>query len=72
MTPQHAISQCVVNADHVGHCATTQPALSNGYHVCSFVNKLMAEAGLTIREDPMGNIWGRWAGSDAEAGAMRF
>ena len=32
----------------------------------------MSEAGLTIREDPMGNIWGRWAGSDAEAGAMRI
>ncbi len=28
----------------------------------------MSEAGMTVREDPMGNIWGRWAGSDAEAG----
>ncbi|DBA99429.1 TPA: hypothetical protein ACH3X3_012024 [Trebouxia sp. C0006] len=30
----------------------------------------MSEAGMTIREDPMGNIWGRWAGSNAEAGAV--
>lgn len=36
----------------------------------NFVKKLMSEAGLTIREDPMGNVWGRWAGSDAEAGAV--
>jgi len=32
----------------------------------------MSEAGMTIREDPMGNIWGHWAGSDAEAGALTF
>ncbi len=32
----------------------------------------MSEAGMTIREDPMGNIWGRWAGSNAEAGSCRL
>lgn len=30
----------------------------------------MSEASMSIREDPMGNIWGRWAGSDTKAGAV--
>lgn len=29
----------------------------------------MTAAGLTVREDPMGNIFGRWEGSDPNAGA---
>lgn len=28
----------------------------------------MQEAGMTIREDAMGNIWARWTGSDVDAG----
>lgn len=30
----------------------------------------MQEAHLAIREDPMGNIWGRWAGNDPSAGLV--
>ena len=30
----------------------------------------MSEAGLDIREDPMGNIWGHWEGSEKGAGAL--
>jgi len=36
----------------------------------TFVKKLMTDIGLTIREDPMGNIFGRWEGSDAGAGSI--
>lgn len=32
-----------------------------------YVEMLMKDAGLTIREDPMGNIFGRWEGADPEA-----
>ena len=28
----------------------------------------MQEAGMSIHEDAMGNIWARWIGSDADAG----
>ena len=34
----------------------------------NFIKQLMAETGLTVREDPMGNCFGRWAGSDNTAG----
>ena len=30
----------------------------------------MQEAGLSIREDPMGNIFGRWEGADPKLGAF--
>ena len=33
------------------------------------IKGLMEEAGLRIREDVMGNIFGRWQGSNASAGA---
>ena len=29
----------------------------------------MQDAGMSIREDAMGNIWARWKGADADAGA---
>jgi len=35
-----------------------------------FVKERMDEAGLKIREDPMGNIFGRWEGSDTSAGSV--
>lgn len=38
------------------------------HYMCSYVKKLMAEAGLSIREDAMGNIYGRLEGTDADAG----
>jgi acetylornithine deacetylase/succinyl-diaminopimelate desuccinylase-like protein len=34
-----------------------------------YVKELMTAAGLTVREDPMGNIFGRWEGTDPNAGA---
>ncbi len=37
--------------------------------ICRYVKELMTAAGLAIREDPMGNIFGRWEGSDPGAGA---
>lgn len=36
----------------------------------TYVKDLMKEAGLTVREDGMGNIFGRLAGSDDTAGAV--
>lgn len=33
-----------------------------------YVKALMKEAGLTIREDPMGNVYGRMQGSNNAAG----
>ncbi|EIE18838.1 N-carbamyl-L-amino acid amidohydrolase [Coccomyxa subellipsoidea C-169] len=44
---------------------TENDLLARGY-----VKELMTAAGLTIREDPMGNIFGRWEGSDPDAGAV--
>ena len=32
----------------------------------------MNTARMSIREDPMGNIWGKWTGSDADAGRSEF
>lgn len=33
-----------------------------------YVKELFQDAGLKIHEDPMGNIFGRWEGSDSSAG----
>lgn len=30
----------------------------------------MQKAGMSIREDAMGNIWARWKGADADAGEL--
>ena len=35
-----------------------------------YIKGLMKEAGLTVREDVMGNTFGRWEGSDPSAGAV--
>lgn len=37
-------------------------------HVCSHIKGLMKKAGLKIREDVMGNVFGRWEGSKHGAG----
>lgn len=34
----------------------------------AYIKGLMKEAGLTVREDVMGNTFGRWEGSDSGAG----
>ena len=34
-----------------------------------YIRGLMEDAGLTVREDVMGNTFGRWQGSDVTAGA---
>eukprot|EP00798_Chlamydomonas_sp_ICE-L_P014523 gene14524-20554_t len=44
---------------------TPNDMLGRGY-----VKELMTDAGLTIREDVMGNIYGRFEGSDPSAGAV--
>mmetsp|Transcript_9215 Transcript_9215/g.17291 ORF Transcript_9215/g.17291 Transcript_9215/m.17291 type:complete len:450 (-) Transcript_9215:577-1926(-) len=36
----------------------------------SYVKELMREAGLSIREDAMGSIYGRWEGSDSNLGSV--
>ena len=36
----------------------------------NYVKQLMTDAGLVIREDAMGNIFGRWVGSEPELGAV--
>ncbi|KAK9819221.1 hypothetical protein WJX74_007312 [Apatococcus lobatus] len=35
-----------------------------------YVKELFQDAGLKMHEDPMGNIFGRWEGSDSSAGAV--
>lgn len=35
---------------------------------CRYIKSLMTDAGLSIREDAMGNIFGRLEGSDLQAG----
>jgi ureidoglycolate amidohydrolase len=34
----------------------------------SYIKQLMTDAGLAIREDVMGNTFGRWEGSDSSSG----
>ncbi|KAG6486559.1 hypothetical protein ZIOFF_055136 [Zingiber officinale] len=36
----------------------------------SYIKSLMKEAGLSVREDHVGNIFGRWNGSDSGVGAV--
>ncbi|KAL6747221.1 N-carbamyl-L-amino acid amidohydrolase [Haematococcus lacustris] len=36
----------------------------------SYVKELMLDSGLSVREDSVGNIFGRWEGSEAGAGAV--
>ncbi len=36
--------------------------------IARYVKELMTAAGLKIREDAMGNIFGRWEGSNSGAG----
>lgn len=40
--------------------------------VCRYVKSLMKEAGLAIREDPMGNIYGRMQGNAGTAGEFSW
>ena len=35
-----------------------------------YIKGLMKEAGLTVREDVMGNTFGHWEGSDPKAGKV--
>ena len=35
---------------------------------CRYVKELFQDAGLKIHEDPMGNIFGRWEGTDTSSG----
>jgi ureidoglycolate amidohydrolase len=37
---------------------------------CRYVKTLMSEAGLSVREDAIGNIFGRWEGSEASLPAV--
>lgn len=52
----------------------TYPRLVRHRHLCTcarlhrYIKQLMRDAGLSIREDAMGNIFGRLEGSDPEAG----
>lgn len=38
--------------------------------LCRYVKSLMSEAGLSIREDAIGNIFGRWEGSEPSLPAV--
>ena len=43
-------------------------SLFSSYVAGRFVKGLMQKAGMSIREDAMGNIWARWKGADTDAG----
>ena len=36
-----------------------------------YVKGLMTDAGLDVRDDGMGNIFGRWHGTDPQAGRLQ-
>ena len=36
----------------------------------TYVKSLMTDVGLAVREDAVGNIFGRWEGSDAKLGSV--
>ncbi|GFR43405.1 hypothetical protein Agub_g4485 [Astrephomene gubernaculifera] len=54
-------------SDHENPAVTRILFTPNDMLARKFVKDLMREANLVIREDPMGNIFGRWEGSDPTA-----
>lgn len=57
-------------SDHPNPAVTRLVFTPNDLLARSYVKQLMSEAGLAIREDPVGNIFGRWEGTDASAGTI--
>lgn len=56
--------------DHPNPAVTRILFTPNDMLARSYVKELMAAAGLTIREDAVGNIYGRFQGSDKTAGSV--
>ena len=61
--------------DHLAtYSDTTRPGITRlvfterDMEAREYIKGLMKEAGLTVREDIMGNTFGRWKGSDPTAG----
>jgi hypothetical protein len=46
--------------------------LMRWHGLCRHIKGLMRRAGLAVREDAMGNIFGRWQGSQPGAGAVHM
>lgn len=57
-------------SDHPNPAVTRLVFTPNDLLARSYVKQLMTDAGLTIREDSIGNIFGRWEGSDPSAGTI--
>ncbi|KAG2501988.1 hypothetical protein HYH03_000484 [Edaphochlamys debaryana] len=57
-------------SDHENPAVTRILFTPNDMLARNFVKDLMREHHMTIREDAMGNIFGRWEGSDASAGSV--
>lgn len=65
----------VMQFDHLAtYSDTTRPGITRlvfterDMEARDYIKGLMKEAGLTVREDIMGNTFGRWEGSDPTAG----
>ena len=57
-------------SDHANPSVTRILFTPNDMHGRAYVKELMSEAGLTIREDAVGNIFGRFEGSDPSGGSV--
>jgi len=66
----NVIRQC--NASAINPCLAGTPVMhactQQWLKLCRYVKQLMKEAKLTIRVDPMGNIYGRMHGSSDSTG----
>ena len=69
---QHVPVINVVQSSSVLPSAFSLKWVFSQFFGCRYVKNLMEKAGLTIREDPMGNIWGRLAGSETKAGKLTY
>ena len=59
-----------IDSAHEGDGLTREVYTAEYSQAVAFVTSLMEDVGLEVREDAAGNLFGRWAGSDADAPAV--
>ena len=64
------LTKLATYTDHANPAVTRILFTPNDMSGRAYVKELMSEAGLTIREDAVGNIFGRFEGSDPSAGSV--
>ena len=72
-------ARIVAELDKLAHFSDTEPPAVTrivyseaDQRARGWLKELCVAAGLTIREDSLGNLFARWQGSDNAAGSMQF